>query len=123
MFLWSASICMLGLLSLCALARTVVLVFCFFFFQAEDGIRDVAVTGVQTCALPIFTGGIRRAPADPLTGSGRYSLLDDASWFSPRNSRLSILGQRLVVALRVEAEVRILTPARQSAAPAPGWPR
>src|SRR5256884_1187347 len=29
-------------------------VVCFdFFFQAEDGIRDVAVTGVQTCALPI----------------------------------------------------------------------
>src|SRR5687768_17729831 len=31
--------------------------FFFFFFQAEDGIRDVAVTGVQTCALPIFTDG------------------------------------------------------------------
>ena len=29
----------------------------FFFFQAEDGIRDVAVTGVQTCALPISSGG------------------------------------------------------------------
>src|SRR6266550_5453739 len=29
------------------------LYYCFFFFQAEDGIRDVAVTGVQTCALPI----------------------------------------------------------------------
>src|SRR5947207_3230325 len=28
-------------------------VFCFFFFQAEDGIRDHCVTGVQTCALPI----------------------------------------------------------------------
>src|SRR5256884_6948824 len=28
----------------------------FFFFQAEDGIRDVAVTGVQTCALPILVG-------------------------------------------------------------------
>src|SRR6266436_7162233 len=28
----------------------------FFFFQAEDGIRDVAVTGVQTCALPISFG-------------------------------------------------------------------
>src|SRR5216684_5743993 len=28
----------------------------FFFFQAEDGIRDVAVTGVQTCALPISQG-------------------------------------------------------------------
>src|SRR3712207_962471 len=27
----------------------------FFFFQAEDGIRDIGVTGVQTCALPIFT--------------------------------------------------------------------
>src|SRR3989442_15994010 len=29
----------------------------FFFFQAEDGIRDADVTGVQTCALPIFAGG------------------------------------------------------------------
>ena len=27
----------------------------FFFFQAEDGIRDWSVTGVQTCALPIYT--------------------------------------------------------------------
>src|SRR5689334_24237614 len=27
---------------------------CFFFFQAEDGIRDGTVTGVQTCALPIL---------------------------------------------------------------------
>src|SRR2546430_15153805 len=29
----------------------------FFFFQAEDGIRDLTVTGVQTCALPICNGG------------------------------------------------------------------
>src|SRR5437868_12159105 len=29
---------------------------CFFFFQAEDGIRDRNVTGVQTCALPISVG-------------------------------------------------------------------
>ena len=28
--------------------------FFFFFFQAEDGIRDIGVTGVQTCALPIY---------------------------------------------------------------------
>src|SRR5438874_5913657 len=28
----------------------------FFFFQAEDGIRDLYVTGVQTCALPISAG-------------------------------------------------------------------
>src|SRR2546422_4366712 len=43
----------------------VILCFFFFFFQAEDGIRDVAVTGVQTCALPISSarrvpGGCRR---------------------------------------------------------------
>src|SRR5688572_31078624 len=32
--------------------------FFFFFFQAEDGIRDLTVTGVQTCALPIFATAI-----------------------------------------------------------------
>src|SRR2546429_7350646 len=40
-----------------------------FFFQAEDGIRDVAVTGVQTCALPISRGhassSIRQAGRRP----------------------------------------------------------
>src|SRR5256884_3793445 len=40
-----------------------------FFFQAEDGIRDVAVTGVQTCALPISKRNrividLNKAPAD-----------------------------------------------------------
>src|SRR5262249_61331359 len=42
---------------------------CFFFFQAEDGIRDWSVTGVQTCALPISdrrqvarAGGEQRQP-------------------------------------------------------------
>src|SRR6476661_10398529 len=33
--------------------------FCFFF-QAEDGIRDSSVTGVQTCALPICSHALRR---------------------------------------------------------------
>src|SRR5260370_34649664 len=32
-------------------------VYVFFFFQAEDGIRDSSVTGVQTCALPIYLVG------------------------------------------------------------------
>src|SRR2546427_12232811 len=32
--------------------------FFFFFFQAEDGIRDLTVTGVQTCALPIYIAEI-----------------------------------------------------------------
>src|SRR2546430_6103928 len=35
---------------------TIKLSLCFFFFQAEDGIRDLTVTGVQTCALPILIG-------------------------------------------------------------------
>src|SRR5205823_10329594 len=34
-----------------------VVVYVVFFFQAEDGIRDKLVTGVQTCALPICPGG------------------------------------------------------------------
>src|SRR2546421_4264981 len=38
----------------------------FFFFQAEDGIRDLIVTGVQTCALPIF--GV--CPVVPADGDG-----------------------------------------------------
>src|SRR5205085_4197974 len=34
---------------------------CCFFFQAEDGIRALTVTGVQTCALPIWDGAVGRA--------------------------------------------------------------
>src|SRR2546430_9765711 len=34
----------------------------FFFFQAEDGIRDLTVTGVQTCALPIWLRHVRVHP-------------------------------------------------------------
>src|SRR5947209_13809518 len=42
----------------------------FFFFQAEDGIRGMGVTGVQTCALPIWRGGRSRAGSEVL-GGGR----------------------------------------------------
>src|SRR2546430_7558874 len=38
----------------------------FFFFQAEDGIRDLTVTGVQTCALPISRHARRRGARNPL---------------------------------------------------------
>src|SRR5687767_9156902 len=38
--------------------------FIFFFFQAEDGIRDKLVTGVQTCALPIWLEGLTPVPWD-----------------------------------------------------------
>src|SRR3712207_8707640 len=41
--------------------------FFLFFFQAEDGIRDIGVTGVQTCALPIFMA----TPEVLLRGDGR----------------------------------------------------
>src|SRR2546421_9482286 len=59
----------LGLQAWCSRCRccTVLLVLCFFFFfQAEDGIRDLIVTGVQTCALPISVdalGSVHRAVA------------------------------------------------------------
>src|SRR3989440_4504934 len=44
--------------------KSLVLFFFFFFFQAEDGIRDLIVTGVQTCALPIsWRGGSDRGKA------------------------------------------------------------
>src|SRR5207248_7935568 len=36
-----------------------------FFFQAEDGIRDRTVTGVQTCALPIWVGSYHSRSAGP----------------------------------------------------------
>src|SRR6266542_4575394 len=43
---------------------------CFFFFQAEDGIRDATVTGVQTCALPIFPTTLGfPAPPPPAGGT------------------------------------------------------
>src|SRR5437879_11807826 len=42
---------------------TCVKTLCFFFFQAEDGIRDTSVTGVQTCALPIYEARSRHNSA------------------------------------------------------------
>src|SRR2546430_5490858 len=41
----------------------------FFFFQAEDGIRDLTVTGVQTCALPIYQ-------LQPVSRCTRHDYLD-----------------------------------------------
>src|SRR5437879_11911515 len=62
----------------------------FFFFQAEDGIRDTSVTGVQTCALPILTearekllkeypdADLREAPGDLSTEEGTASVIEAA---------------------------------------------
>src|SRR5438552_10840757 len=43
------------------------MLFCVFFFQAEDGIRDDLVTGVQTCALPISAASSPGSAASPKT--------------------------------------------------------
>src|SRR5258708_39555704 len=45
----------------------------FFFFQAEDGIRDDLVTGVQTCALPIFTEAENRSGASRPRTTGAFT--------------------------------------------------
>src|SRR5258707_2661266 len=55
----------------------------FFFFQAEDGIRDIGVTGVQTCALPISCApSIDRptCPADLLKEAGLRGMSADQYW-------------------------------------------
>src|SRR5256884_9821388 len=65
--------------------------FVFFFFQAEDGIRDVAVTGVQTCALPISpfeeavpdSGGPYRHFLGLHTLAARFA--GNADWRASRN--------------------------------------
>src|SRR5688572_5279235 len=45
----------------------------YFFFQAEDGIRDLTVTGVQTCALPIFAVDPRTGEILAMVGGRSYS--------------------------------------------------
>ena len=60
------------------------LLFFIFFFQAEDGIRDTSVTGVQTCALPILykdsqaeaAGAAPEGDADAGAGGGEENVVD-----------------------------------------------
>src|SRR3712207_7437317 len=51
----------------------------FFFFQAEDGIRDIGVTGVQTCALPICWLAYRAAATEDVTVTNT-ALLSTVLW-------------------------------------------
>src|SRR5206468_9558273 len=75
----------------------------FFFFQAEDGIRDLIVTGVQTCALPISILGSaddsaagaaisQAAPQQCLDLTGKISLPEMVEWI--RLSELMISNDR-----------------------------
>src|SRR3989454_10496933 len=59
--------------------------FFFFFFQAEDGIRDYKVTGVQTCALPIFREVFEATQGDK-DRIGQFAL--------GLNSKVEIIGDR-----------------------------
>src|SRR2546430_8064125 len=52
----------------------------FFFFQAEDGIRDLTVTGVQTCALPIWLPSARPSCHDKISLAWR----NPGSWCEAR---------------------------------------
>src|SRR2546427_10186799 len=56
-----------------------------FFFQAEDGIRDLTVTGVQTCALPISLLQRERSSAPAEAGRAQHQGRDDQ--FGLRNLR------------------------------------
>src|SRR3712207_8518751 len=63
-----------------------------FFFQAEDGIRDIGVTGVQTCALPISDMPNRAAPDREPPNS---VLIDQRAVRVPLQPAL-LAGQRLL---------------------------
>src|SRR5437764_5282841 len=58
----------------------------FFFFQAEDGIRDTSVTGVQTCALPIYT---RQRWCSPCSGLTRITSATTGSSASRGSRRIT----------------------------------
>src|SRR5438445_3517385 len=73
--------------------------FFFFFFQAEDGIRDIGVTGVQTCALPISRRcRPSRCPRDSIakvdTGRADIGLADSAVVIAAvsRGGKIKVVG-------------------------------
>src|SRR5258708_10364911 len=66
-----------------------------FFFQAEDGIRDDLVTGVQTCALPILIGSARHIfPARSLK-PGRHSAASKTPYKPTAELKLSSIRRQL----------------------------
>src|SRR3989442_1932772 len=78
------------------------------FFQAEDGIRDADVTGVQTCALPIlkkFEGMILPTVVSALEGKKGPSFFDSSSIDTGVTSRFSILSSGLGNTYRYEPKI------------------
>src|SRR5256884_7381841 len=79
--------------------------FVFFFFQAEDGIRDVAVTGVQTCALPIYAQS--RAFEEVFRRQGlRYKLVGGFSFYHRAEVKDALAYVRL--AMHPEDDISLL---------------
>src|SRR5688572_30922930 len=69
----------------------VVYFFFFFFFQAEDGIRDLTVTGVQTCALPISRVPTARVGLREEDRAADFSAIGSAGFLPPSAGSLDIL--------------------------------
>src|SRR2546430_7795895 len=79
----------------------------FFFFQAEDGIRDLTVTGVQTCALPISAAlGARHAHPEQQQIRSRLVAADEGVDAGARGSQLAMLELQLHELVRGFREVR-----------------
>src|SRR5256885_6585822 len=97
-------------------------VFVFFFFQAEDGIRDYKVTGVQTCALPI-SGVEVVAFYDTAGAAAEVARRRDASLGAVAGALAARRYGLEVVAERIEDEphnqTRFLLVAREAAPPPP----
>src|SRR5690606_40527630 len=88
-----------------------VLFLCYFFFQAEDGIRDFHVTGVQTCALPIsLPGSPSPGPPRQLTGQIRRGSSTSSTqfllpaWISTPTTRVRL--RLTMVSMRPRSEER-----------------
>src|SRR6266498_3597077 len=76
-----------------------------FFFQAEDGIRDADVTGVQTCALPISARVRRTSPARSSTFTCFETALKDMSKGWARSvTRAAPFANRWTIFRRVGSE-------------------
>src|SRR5258708_26437881 len=72
--------------------------FSFFFFQAEDGIRDDLVTGVQTCALPISQIQYPTAPAPRSTAARRADRLRFGCREGVLTKAVKVVLNRLMIA-------------------------
>src|SRR5205085_8832428 len=91
-----------------------------FFFQAEDGIRDLTVTGVQTCALPILADGADEDEPLPEDRRDIDELLRRAREMPPPElaSALRVERERVRVGAAVDAAVAESEPVRSVVAKA-----